>query len=178
MSIDEIINEISNLQKDDVLKVLAALNDREIQQSEEKIIERMSENKQYVGRCYYKETKPNLFPKMNQYYKIISARGRNEYRIPVLTFYEHPTYWFEYESHRVHMPGDYYLGKYEFDSIEVDDVLRSDLSLFTEISNEEYNAAMDNYIKELKEMEWPADHYRYCSKLPSDPGWKTEEINC
>lgn len=83
------------------------------------------------------------------------------------------------------MPGDYFLGKYEFDSIQVEDFgafvwLKKDgANLFindmTEISAEEYNAAMNKYIEELQSINWVADHYRFGGKLPSDPDWERKD---
>ncbi len=187
MVVDEFIERIDNLSQDEVLDILSALRKKEYDNSDRKVRNSVNSHKEYVGKCYYKEVQPKngMFPSMKKYYKIISERGSNEYRISALTFYEHPFYWFEYNSHKIAYPGDYFLGEYDFNGIDVEDFgafcytgnggSSIEINELTEISLEEYNLAMNKYIKELQEMEWPSDHWRYGRKLPSDPEWERKD---
>ncbi len=187
MNTNEVLDYISNLTADDAMRILTTLKNQERQKKEEYVKSVVTEHESYVGKCYYMIVEPydGMFPEMKKYFKIISARGRNEYGMSALTFYEHPLYWFDYNSSRIGMPGDYFLGKYEFDSIQVEDFgafvwLKKDgANLFindmTEISAEEYNAAMNKYIEELQSINWVADHYRFGGKLPSDPDWERKD---
>lgn len=139
-----------------------------------------------VGKCFkIKEAPTNgLFPEMYKYYKVISSRSINQYRATALTFWEHPFYWFDYQASKIGSAGDYYFGYFDFESIEAEDVPffcnngvnTIQLDYFTEITQEEYDAAMDNYIKELKEMPWTPDHYRFGNKLPTDKNWKQKNV--
>ena len=45
---------------------------------------------------------------------------------------------------------------------------------FIEISLDEYNTALISHAKELAEIPWGANHYRYGDKLPIDPDWLQE----
>lgn len=190
MNTNEVQDYISNLTADDATTILTTLKDRERKQKEEHVKSIVAEHESYVGKCYYIMVKPydGMFPEMKKYFKIISARGSNEYRMSALTFYEHPLYWFDYNSSRIGIPGDYFLGEYEFESIQVEDFeafcfrFKNDYgwtNLFindmTEISTEEYNAAMNKYIEELQSMNWVADHYRFGGKMPSDPDWERKD---
>ena len=142
----------------------------------------VSSHKSYVGKCYCGEETLNfsMTPKMKKYYKIISERASNQYEMSALIFYEHPFYWFDYQDHKFGLPGNWYLGNYVFDGIQVENFgafcvsnrINNNIFDLTPISLDEYNAAMDKYIEELQNMEWPADHYRFGNKLPSDPDWK------
>lgn len=163
------------------------------EQTREKEEERMqavvAEHTVLVGKCFKTRVKPHsgMFPEMWRYYKIISARADNEYRIFALKFDEYPTYWFNYHSSKVGRAGDFYFGNYDFDGITVDDFpyychdLKSDTpeaiygDRLIEISLEEYNTAMNWYIKRLQVMEWPADHYRWGNRKPGDPDWERKE---
>lgn len=154
---------------------------------EEKMRAAVAEHAGLVGKCFKARVQPHFgtFPEMWRYYKIISTRAENENRVSVLRFDEYPTYWFDYRASEIGRAGDFYFGHYDFDSIIVEDFpfcyydlkgeghiqIRNEL---TEISLSEYNTAMILYIDRLQEMEWPADHYRFGGKKPSDPDWEKE----
>ena len=121
-----------------------------------------------------------MFPEMYKYYKVISERSSNEFRMEALTFTEHPTYWFNYQHlHNYNYSlGDYYNGKFGFTSIEVEDypffcysASGGGINFLTEISLEEYNQALDSYIQELKEIKWNPDHCRCGGKFVTDPSF-------
>lgn len=160
---------------------------------EERMREAVASHVELVGKCFKRRVKPRsgMFPPMTRYYKIISARADNEYRVSALVFDEYPTYWFDYHSSKIGRPGDYYFGHYDFDGIHVVDfpfycnnllgeeddegIIRGTVGdTLTEITLEEYNAAMDLYIDRLQEMDWPPDHYRWGNKKPGDPDWEKE----
>ena len=178
MDRDEIINEILKLSVDDMEEIKIAVSN-EIHGIYDKERKKDAEShKKYVGKCFVAEERPyyDLFPKMKKYYKVISERACNEHNVSALTFFEHPVYWYNYNSK------DNYFGNYDLESINIDDLFDARLVFnnlvfnnLTEITPEEYNKAMDNYIAELQSMDFPADHYRFGNKMPSDPGWKTEQ---
>lgn len=103
MNMSEVLDYISNLTDDEVPTILTTLKGRERKQKEEHVKSVVAEHESYVGKCYYMMVKPHggMFPEMKKYFKIISARGRNEYGMSALTFYEHPLYWFDYNSSRI-----------------------------------------------------------------------------
>ena len=172
--IDSVLKENPELDYDDFIN---ATYQEAYKMSHEELIKKSLKNKDLVGRCFYRYESPGLFPKMKKYYKIISYQSTNEYRVECLTFYEHPTYWFNYKSHLAQQPGDYYLGSFDFSTFRVEDemaryFLNED---FIEISLDEYNEAIISHAKELVEMPWCANHYRYGNKLPTDPDWPQED---
>jgi len=185
MNMNEVLNYISNLTVDDATQILSSLKEQERQQNDEIIKKIVNDHSGYVGKCYYKFVKPHggMFPEMKKYYKVISERASNEYRLSALTFYEHPFYWFNYQSHRIGLPGDWFLGKFDFHGIEVEDFGAfcfgsnniEKINDLVSITIKEYNLAMDEYIKELQSMDWVADHYKYGDKLPSDPDWERND---
>lgn len=114
-----------------------------------------------IGKCFKKKTE-----KMWKYYKIISNHSSNEYWVSALTFDEYPTYRFDcYDNYS-------FFGEYSFQSIEVVDLpfycydIQSTAQTaivgdsLIEISLEEYNSAMDLYIKRLQKLKWPIDTWR------------------
>lgn len=170
-------NALYDLQK----KIREQTRERE----EERMRAAVADHTALVGKCFKVRVKPHsgMFPEMWRYYKIINARADNEYFISVLRFDEYPTYWFDYHNSKVGHAGDYYFGQYDFDGITVEDFpyyyYNSKNNFFgenlIEITLEEYNAAMNWYVKRLQDLEWPADHYRWGDRKPGDPDWKREE---
>lgn len=141
------------------------------------IIKKSSMNKDLVGRCFYDIEKPSMFPEMKKFYKVISHQSINEYRVECLTFYEHPFYWFNFQAN-ANLAGDYYLGSFDFESFETEDVMASEIRSKTPISEEEFRTYAIRYVEELLDMPWTARHYRCGSKLPGSKGWdKDEERN-
>ena len=135
-------------------------------------------NRDLVGRCFVCGTDrtESMFPVMKQYVKVISYRSINEYHVACLVFTEHPTYWFDYQSHKLHMPGDWYFGEYVCDTICMENLMASDIRSMTEISNEEFATAARKYLDELLALSFPADHYRFGGKMPTDADWQREGI--
>ena len=143
------------------------------------IIQKAKENKKYVGKYYVMRVKPQggMFPEMNRYYKVISYQSSNEYHVEALAFDEHPTYFFDYHSSMIGEPGDYFLGNFDFEGFNVEDIFAQTLLMSAkEISEEEYWTAAEKYLSELRETPWYADHYRCGGKLPTDPGWVSEGV--
>ena len=138
------------------------------------IIQRTKENSKYMGKCYIGKTCPRsgLFPEMKKFYKVVGIQSCDEYSVECLTFYEHPIYWFQYRDHAVHIPGDYYLGNFDFSSFQVQHAKTSLLDGLEECTAEEYAYYATKYVAELLDMPWETNHYRYGGKLPADEGWK------
>lgn len=146
-------------------------------EQEDKIKNKVSENEKYVGRCFCVDTKPRsgMFPKMKRFIKVISERSSSEHRVECLTFTEHPTYWFEYQSHLAGFAGDYYLGNFEFKSFEVRDIMINELDSMQEISSAAFDKHARKYLEELLSTKWYPDHYRYGGILPTDPAWPKKD---
>ena len=146
------------------------------------IINKTRENLDLVGKCYKLYMGHSRFPDMYKYYKVLSIQSENEYRVECLTFYEHPTYWFDTKLSIIGVPGNGYLGNFELYTVEVESIMAKDLRnkeyswnhsrKFEEISLEEYNVALRKHYEELINAEWITDHARTCDTLPTDPKWK------
>lgn len=147
--------------------------------ADKELRQKVEANRYLEGKCFVCTTEVDpMFPPMKRYLKVISAQACTEYRVSVLTFPEHPFYWFDYKSSKIGNAGDYFLGNFDFTGIEVTDIMIDNLftpSLknFSEISLDEYNEALLQFTKELIELPWTADHYRFGNKLPTDPEWFT-----
>ena len=181
------VGMILELPTDELNDLMQEIKHQTKVKEEERMRAAVAEHTGLVGKCFKARIKPHagMFPEMWRYYKIISTRAENENRVSVLRFDEYPTYWFDYRASEIGRAGDFYFGHYDFDSIIVEDFpfcyydlkgeghiqIRNEL---TEISLSEYNTAMILYIDRLQEMEWPADHYRFGGKKPSDPDWEKE----
>ena len=160
MSLEEIRQELDN-------SILAERNKECVKTAEG--------NKDLEGRCFKVAHKPHsgLFPEMCRYYKVISCRSENEYRVECLVFDEHPTYWFEYKACRTLRTGDWYLGSFDFDSFRTEDIMaRSIREGMEPISEEEFNDAARKYVEELLITKWTPDHFRFGGKLPTDKNWE------
>ena len=127
----------------------------------------------FLGKCYCELTDDDeMFPPMYKYLKVVNVvRGKE--RVECLVFYEHPTYWFDYDTFNSSQTLSYKTGKFEFTSVEVEPV---DTWYFAnpyvkEITPEQYGQAMERYYKELIEMPWYTEHYRFGGVFPSDPKW-------
>ena len=162
----------NNLSASEALQILKNEN---LENEDEEIKKIVESHENLVGKCFVTTTIQTLFPIMKRYIKVISARSENPYRVECLCFEEHPTYWFDYQSHKMRFAGDYYLGTFEFDSIVVDSLMADVVMKMDPISTEEYNNAMRQYIEELTEMKWSCDHYRMGNKMPSDVNWEIKE---
>lgn len=155
----------------DINDVIDLLYKEKQAKKEKKVKQLVESRRDMVGKCFKKRMKPIMFPEMYKYYKIVSERGENDYRFSVLTFYEHPYYWFDYQSHMIELSGNYYFGEFDFDSFTVESMMHNSFDKTEEISSEEFADAMRKYTEELIELPWYADHYRFGNKLPTDEGW-------
>ena len=154
--------EISELSKD-----ISALSKNNIHKN---IVALVESHKEYVGKCYilkgyssHNDMLAGKEPDVNKYFKIISERATNEYRMTALTFPEKPEYTFRPHLHKMYFPGDGFCGKIALKGIDVEDVgfFCNDIHCggkiidrFEEISLEEYNVAFDKYCEQLKELEF------------------------
>lgn len=163
MSLDELsrlIKEESRKEGEDVLK------------------QKVKENENYIGKCFYRiiNKERGMFPEMRKFYLVLSNRSNNEYRVECLTFKEFPTYWFEYQAHKIGCIGDYYLGSFEFESFKTESIMASSLKTMTEISKEEFDKYAKDYLDKLLNLEWIEDHYRWGGILPDNPKWKIHNL--
>ena len=157
------------------------ISDEIIKENDQKCRRRLRKvidgNVSLVGKCFKQKTCPyeGMFPEMWKYYKVISNYAMNEHEVSCLMFDEHPWYWFNYIDPK------YYKGFFDFDGITVDSVrIGSNIFIdgiedFVEITTEEFNKALNSYCKELTQLNWIPNHYRYGDKLPIDKDWEVPE---
>lgn len=162
MSVNDIVSEIKH---------------KERAHDETEMAKKVKANEHLVGKCFCKTVEPrhSMFPVMKRFYKVVSNRSENEYRVECLVFDEHPTYWFKYQAHKIGFSGDFYLGSFEFEAFRTESKMAKDFARMNEISEEEFNEHAREYLNELLETKWIPDHYRYGGKLPTDPDWPQEE---
>ena len=175
--VDEMVAALRDWSIEDKIALTNALRQDARTAGHENIIARSTANEKYVGRCYkrYAESGSSMRPPMYIYYKIISARASAPDRVTVLKFPEYPFYWFEYQSHKAGLPGDYYLGSFELDGITTDEIYPTNLvdshDYWRQIDSDDYYVALLTFIERLDSLKWPADHYRFGGKKPGDEGW-------
>ena len=190
MTWEEFKKEIENLDENELKALRSMIDNNVIDKKDEELKEKIKSNSIYVGKCYKVKVKPNsgLFPEMYKYLKVISERSTNDCRMEVLTFEEHPVYWFEYQDNKGYSVGNYFCGSFDYVGIHTEDYpffcyklgknlerQKKEIDYLEEISLEEYNTAMNQYIKELQELTWYPDHYRFGDKLPSSEDWPRKE---
>lgn len=149
------------------------LDDMSKNRAETRIKDKVNQHTYLEGRCFVKKLdgKGTMFPPMHRYYKVLSARSSNEYRLECLIFDEHPTYWFEYQTTKC--AGDYYLGSFEFESFIVDSIMANEIEMMREIPTKEFNEAAKHYLEELLNLKFVNEHYRFGNKFPIDTDWPT-----
>ncbi len=104
--------------------------------------------------------------RIRKYAKIISASSDSPTEVSALCFYDSPYYQFvETECNG--------FGYFDFNGIWIEQISYDELhdADVIEISEEEYNNALDNFINNLKTTTWKYDHNLFYSKIPSDPDW-------
>jgi len=167
------IDRIYNKYDVDYTTILMALHSKCVEEENQRIRKTCESHKDMIGKCFIEKIKPELFPEMLRFYKVISNQSSNECFLECLIFDEHPTYWFDYQAEPA--VGSWYLGNFDFESFHTEDVFISDLEKMREIGIDQYNQAMMDYTKELVNLPWYAEHYRYGNKWPTDPEWKKDE---
>ena len=163
----------NNVSLSNIKQMIITQENKEV---EEKYLAQYKANEKYLGRyfCWSISPREGMFPVMKQFYKVISTRTREPYEVYCLTFQEHPTYWFEYQAHRVHYKGDYYLGEFDFKSFHVESMTIPTLGQMNEIDESLWNYHANSYLRELLDMKWYEDHWRYGGKLPGDDKWRVK----
>lgn len=121
----------------------ASLHRLAVEEANKKIRETCGKHESLVGR-YFKAKK--------QFIKVISSRASSEYYVTCLTFYKNPTYQFNLQAHLKEFPGDFYLGRFVLESINLKEVSVEEIEHLTEITEEEYSRAMAEHINKLHSM--------------------------
>ena len=106
LTMKNVTEYFDGLSKNDALYLLTVLKERQKEKCDSNLRSVVESHESYVGKCYYEIVKPHngMFPEMKKYYKIISERCESQYSLSVLTFYEHPYYWFNYRSTKMGLP--------------------------------------------------------------------------
>ena len=114
------------------------------QEQEQEIISRYESHRHLIGNYYYHD---------HAYYKVISIKANNEYRVSCLVFYENPSYNFTPLLHKARTYSDYE-GTMCLDCIYVDDFLVSIIEGWQQISETEYRIAYEHFFNTLYGLEW------------------------
>lgn len=155
MDIDKIL---ANLSEEELEKFSQGIQNKKEYLVESRIKETIEQHKAYIGKCYKKRISFGL----NQidgfrYIKLIRAESENEFWMEALIF-ENPVYYnFRKKSHMMYHPGDYVFGSIEYDGIRVEEIGWFTLggkNGYQEITQKEFNEAMDQHIAELKAIDW------------------------
>lgn len=164
MTVDEIIREAEALSDEDLQMLASRIRNGSLKRHDAEIRKKTESHAGYVGKCYVKKVKPmsGAFPEMRKYYRVVSERADNEYRMTALTFTEKPLCSFRPRFSKTGLPGDGYSGSFRFDGIQAEDVPffcfsfngGLEIDSMTEISEEEYFKALDAYVNEIKTMKW------------------------
>ena len=135
----------------DMQSVLREIDEQQGEIAKQKRIREFESHKNLIGKC---------FKNNGKYYKVVSIRADNSYRISCLEFDEHPSYYFTKTSQRAFWHCDYE-GYFDFEGIYIDDEIigkvhgnAPGLVDWEEITEEEYRAALKNYCEELLEIDW------------------------
>ena len=120
---------------------------------QDRLLQQLKLNQYYVGKCYKQKIIPAIGEDYFIYFKVIEEHAGNEWRISVLKFPEHPRYCYQPK-----VDGDGITGKFKSYFIELDDILIDRLRNYEEIDEKEFFNKMDNFIEELKRMNFNIHH--------------------
>lgn len=165
--LDSIYEQISPLMSEagiDSEDLRVYLENKNRSKCDAKLHDSVELNDALVGKCYrqvleYADNTSASTVHM-KYYKVVSSRSDNQFRVTCLIFDDIPTYSFLYQNDRLWRVGSYFLGNFDMNTIECDSVMITDLVKYEEISIGEYNAALDSYIDKLKKLEFDPDYRR------------------
>lgn len=114
---------------------------------EKELNNKYAENAKLVGKCYRRKMLG-----YNKFYKVVSIKSNNAYRISCLTFSEYPSAEFCSSLHfGCSHPNE---GSIDFDGVYISDPMVKDIIKWDEISEELYNKYLDEYIAALKTFNW------------------------
>lgn len=163
MGIDELKKwaEENNLSLRDIKDMI----EEDINNKREKAIcDKVKSHEKLIGKCF----KTNANIKKTRYCKVISNRASNEYKVTCIIFDKQVSFDFNLPFRKMYHPGDMVAGRFYFDGIEVDEIMVESagfvLSLksnYTEISEEEFREAYDNYCNELYNFDWEVKDHGY-----------------
>lgn len=112
------------------------------------------ENQKYVGNCYELKTKNG-----KRYYKVVSVKSNNQFRVSCLVFDEKPTAKFSQLLQKAILHHDNE-GSIDFDGIYIEDVMIKKTFMcisiedMTEITEDEWRYALQRYIDQLIAFDW------------------------
>ena len=124
------------------------------QEIDEKMMREVAlERKELVGKCFkYRESAFQY----TTYGKVLREKSQGEFQLPVLIFKSEPHYCFN----KINKMGELDksgCGRYFFSSINIRDIFVDELKEWEEISEKEYNDAMNLYIIKLQKLDWSKD---------------------
>ena len=116
--------------------------------------EKYVKNSKYVGKCYVLNTKNG-----KRFYKVISVKSNNQFRISCLVFDENPSAKFHplFQKAIPHHDNE---GTIHFEGIYVEDIMIKKTFMcvaiedMTEISEGEWRYALQRYINQLIDFDW------------------------
>ena len=151
---DGILKQLKNCDEKTIKEVSRYCDEYFYNQRKEKQDEKYADNQQYVGKCYELNTK-----KGKRYYKVISIKGSNQFRVSCLVFDEKPSAKFSPSISKIHLYHENE-GLIDFESIDVESVMIKKTFMcvsiedMTEISEGEWRYALQRYIDQLMDFDW------------------------
>lgn len=152
---DNKIMELLDTCDDESLKEISRFCDRYFNcKRKEKQDEKYNKNQRYVGKCYELDTKNG-----KKFYKVISVKGDNQFRVSCLVFDEKPSVKFSPAFSKAHSFHENE-GHIDFDGIYVEDIMIKNTFMnitienMTEISEGEWRYALQRYTNRLIEFDW------------------------
>ena len=156
--IKNIVSKLTDFSEKELNTLTQAIDRQTRERAVEESRALVAKHDNLVGKCF-KTRKTNN--DMWKYYKIISSRATNEHWVSALAFDECPTYYFDFHLSKMIDVRNGYFGHYVCEGIYITEMFVKSLNnLFYEISLEEYNAAMTEYINRLQAMKWPVNPHR------------------
>lgn len=151
---DGILKQLKNCDEKTIKEVSRYCENFFYNQRREKQDKKYADNQKYVGKCYELKTKNG-----KRYYKVVSVKGNNQFRVSCLVFDEKPTAKFSPLLQRA-IPHHNNEGRIDFDGIYIEDVMIKKTFMcisiedMTEITEGEWRYALQRYIDQLINFDW------------------------
>lgn len=147
------MNDILQMLQDcdlETIKEIAMSCDKIIDQNyEDDVNKKYAENQKLVGKCY----REKLDDDNERFYKVISIKSNNMFRVSCLCFNKKIDPEFS-NFYRINGSTNDNQGYIIVDTIDIDDPMVVDLIGYEEITKEEYNQQMIDYVRRLQNYDW------------------------
>lgn len=149
------INEFLKDNNIELCELSGAIDSIQSEEIFEKAKNHIRDNKDLVGRCFVRNSvniNGRNLPKI--YYKVISARSENEYRVECLEFKEHPNTRFNKRLRMAFSSCDKLFGSFGHTFFYIESEMAKDIRKYSEISEEEFRNVAQQFFNELMDSKW------------------------